>query len=370
MNWGCHAFVCASFALVLATPVGSAAEPNATAADAKPAVVVVAGAPSKGKALVGGALRSPFAVDADRDGNFYIAELTGQRVHKLDAAGRLTTFAGTGREGFSGDGGPAAEATFNGMHHLAVAANGDVFIADTWNNRVRKVDTKTGVICTVVGTGKKGFSGDGGPADQAECGGIYCVALDAARNRLLLADLDNRRVRVVTLADGKIDTLVGNGQRGVPADGSAARTSPLVDPRAVACDAAGNVYILERSGHALRVVDPQGRIRTAAGTGKKGPAVDDVAAAEATFNGPKHLCVDLAGDVIIADAENHVICKLLVKQARVIRLAGTGKQGCGDVGKSPRELELDRPHGVFVDRTGVLYIVDSGNNRVLKVGKM
>jgi sugar lactone lactonase YvrE len=329
----------------------------------------VAGSPAKGAKPVGGELRMPFGIDADRNGNLFIVELTGQRALKLDPNGRLSTIAGTGEKGSGGDGGPASRAQFNGMHHLAVTPGGDLLIADTWNRRVRRIDGRTGIITTIVGTGAKGFSGDGGPAARAECGDIYCVALDVPRNRLLLADLDNRRIRVVTLDDGKIDTLAGNGLRGVPADGSAAKESPLVDPRAVACDAAGNVYILERSGHALRVVDPQGRIRTVAGTGRKGPAADDVAALEATFNGPKHLCVDGHGDVIIADAENHVIRKTLVRQQRVIRVAGTGKQGTAGIGGPPRAAELRQPHGVFVDSRGTLYIVDSGNDRILKLEK-
>jgi sugar lactone lactonase YvrE len=309
----------------------------------------------------------PFGMDADRNGNLFIVEMTGNRVRRLDTKGRLSTVAGTGEKGYSGDGGPAAAAQFNGMHNLAVAPNGDIFLADTWNRRVRKIDGTTGIITTIAGTGAKGFSGDGGPADRAECGDMYCVTLDVPRNRLLLADLDNRRIRLVTLDDGKIDTLAGNGRRGVPADGSLAKESPLVDPRAVAADAAGNVYILERGGHALRVVDAQGRIRTVAGTGRKGPAADDVAALQTTFDGPKHLCVDGHGDVIIADAENHVIRKLLVREGRVVRLAGTGKQGSQGIGGPPRDAQLDRPHGVFVDPRGTLYIVDSGNNRVVKM---
>jgi DNA-binding beta-propeller fold protein YncE len=302
-------------------------------------------------------------------GNLLIAELTGQRVCKLDAQGHLSTIAGTGTEGFAGDDGPAAQAQLRGMHHLALASNGDLLVADTWNNRVRKIDAKTGVITTLAGAGKKGFSGDGGPAAKAECGGIYCLAFDGPRDRLLLADLDNRRIRVVTLRDGKIDTFAGNGDRGVPVDGATAKESPLVDPRAVACDDVGNVYILERSGHALRAVDLQGRICTVAGTGKKGPAADDVAALAATFNGPKHLCVDGHGDVIIADAENHVVCQLLVREKRVVRLAGTGKQGTAGVGGPPQKVELNRPHGVFVDAQGTLYVVDSSNDRILKLEK-
>ena len=156
--------------------------------------VLVAGSPSKGAEPRGGTLAAPFAVDADRQGNLYIAELTGQRVRKLDPRGRLSTIAGTGEKGSGGDGGPALQAQFNGMHHLAVTPGGDLFLADTWNNRVRKIDIRTGVITNLVATGEKGFSGDGGPAATAQCGGIYCAALDVPRNRLLLADLDNRRI--------------------------------------------------------------------------------------------------------------------------------------------------------------------------------
>jgi sugar lactone lactonase YvrE len=329
--------------------------------------VVLAGTPTKSAPPVGGELDGPFGMAADGAGNFFIAEISGHRVRKLDAQGRLSTIAGTGVEGFAGDNGPALQAQFHGMHHLALAPNGDILVTDTWNNCLRKIDVHSGIITTIAGSGVKGFSGDGGPARRAQCGGLYCVAVDAPRNRLLLADLDNRRIRVVTLGDGKIDTLAGNGQAGVPADGSLAQHSPLLDPRAVACDGQGNVYILERGGHALRAVDLQGRIRTVAGTGRVGPAADDVAARAATFNGPKHLCVDGQGDVIIADTENHVIRKLLVRENRVVRVAGTGKLGSAGVGGSPRNVELNRPHGVFVDAQGAIYIVDSGNNRILKL---
>jgi DNA-binding beta-propeller fold protein YncE len=346
--------------------LASAVATVATAASPLRAVLVV-GAAGKNAELVGGALSMPFAVDADSAGNLFIAELTGHKVRKFDVQGRLSDYAGTGAKGAAGDGGPARAAQFNGMHHLALAPNGDLFVADTWNNRVRKIDAHTGRITTVAGTGEKGFAGDGGPAVQAQCGGIYCAALDVPRNRLLLADLDNRRIRVVTLADGRIATLAGNGQKGVPADGSLAADSPLVDPRAVTCDASGNVYILERSGHAVRAVDPQGRIRTVAGTGRKGPPADDRPALSATMNGPKHLCVDRAGDVIIADAENHVIVKLLVRQQRLVRVAGTGQKGSDGVGGPALAVQLNRPHGVFVDAHNTLYIVDSDNDRLLRL---
>ena len=179
--------------------------------------------------------------------------MLGQRVRKIDNKGILTTIAGNGEKGDGGDGGPAHKATFNGMHSLAVAPNDDIYLADTGNNRVRRIDAKTGVIETVIGTGEKGFSGDGGPAKKAKFGGIYCVAFNAKGDKLYLADLDNRRIRVVDLVTDKVETVAGNGTKGVPKDGADAKAAPLVDPRAVAVDSKGNVYILERSGHALRV---------------------------------------------------------------------------------------------------------------------
>jgi DNA-binding beta-propeller fold protein YncE len=312
-------------------------------------------------------LTGPFGVAFDRSGNLFIVEMTGQRVRKVDRNGVLTTIAGTGQKGDSGDGGPAIAARFHGPHSLAVAANGDIYVSDTWNNRVRRIDGQTGVITAFAGTGEKGFSGDGGPALQAKFGGIYCVALDPKGEQMYLADLDNRRIRAVDLKTAIVRTVAGNGKRGVPADGAEAIAATLVDPRAVAADANGNVFILERSGHALRVVDASGRIRTVAGTGKAGAPGDDADARQARLNGPKHLCIDLDGNVLVADTENHAIRKVLAKDGKIIRVAGTGKKGNAGVGGDPLRAELSQPHGVYVDRSGTLYIADSSNDRVLKI---
>ena len=292
---------------------------------------------------------------------------TGHRVRKVDARGVISTIAGTGEKGDDGDGGDARSAQFNGMHHLVVAPNGDIFLADTWNNRVRKIDARTRVISTVAGTGKKGFSGDGGPATKADFGGIYCASLDPKGEQLYLADLDNRRIRVVELKTGLVRTIAGNGAKGVPPDGAEAASAPLVDPRAVAVDRRGNVYILERGGHALRVVEAGGKIRTVAGTGQKGLGGDGGDALRATLSGPKHLCLDGEDNVVIADTDNHVIRKFLPREGRMVRVAGTGKPGARGVGGPSLEVELNQPHGVYVHRDGTLYITDSHNQRVLKI---
>jgi sugar lactone lactonase YvrE len=277
--------------------------------------------------------------------------------------------AGTGASGFSGDGGPAKNATFNGMHSLAIAPSGEIYIADTWNNRVRKIDQKLGTISAFAGTGKKAYGGEDGPAVKADCGGIYCVAFSPDAKTLYLADLDNRRIRAVDMPSGIIRLIAGNGDRGIPADGAAAREAPLVDPRAVAADGEGNVYVLERGGHALRVVDRAGKIRTIAGTGQAGPAGDDGPGLAATLRGPKHVCLDRDGNVLIADTDNHVIRMYLPKEGQLVRIAGTGKMGNGVLGGPPDKVELNQPHGVYVDAMGTLYIVDSHNHRVLKIVK-
>lgn len=214
--------------------------------------------------------------------------MTGHGVRRIDALGALTVVAGTGHNGSGGDTGSATKAAFNGLHSLAVGPNGDVFIADTWNNRVRKIDARTGTITAFAGTGEKGFAGAGGLAARAQFGGIYCASFDQRGERLYLADLDNRRVRAIDLKTGAVSTVAGNGAKGVPEDAADAVAVPLVDPRTVAVDAKGNVYILERAGHALRVVDSAGKIRTVVGTGKPGATGDGGDASQATLNGPKH----------------------------------------------------------------------------------
>jgi len=308
----------------------------------------------------------PFGVDWDAARSLYVVELEGNRVRKIDTRGVLTTIAGTGRKGSAGDGGSAHDAELNGPHMLAFGPDGALYVADTWNNRVRRIDLATGEITTFAGTGEKGFGGDGGPASQATFGGIYSLSFSPDQQSLYLADLDNRRIRKIDMTTSTVTTVAGNGQRGVPKDGSKAVSSPLVDPRAVAADQAGNVYILERGGHALRGVDREGTIRTLAGTGTKGMGPEGPALACA-MNGPKHLCIDRDGNVIIADAENHRILKYDPSDGCIIRVAGNDHGGAAGLGRPPVEAALNRPHGVAFDRRGVLFIADSWNNRLLKL---
>lgn len=305
------------------------------------------------------ALKEPFGVNFDARGNLFIIEMaSGNRLLKVGGDGLLVHVAGLPIAGDAGDGGPAGAARFNGPHNLAVLPNGDVLVADTWNGRVRRIDMARGQITTVPGFDV--------PAAQARTNGPYSIALDPAGTQLYVADL--RRVHVVDLQTGKSRIVAGNGEKGVPTDGSLAVNAPLVDPRAVAADRHGNVYVLERNGHALRVVGRDGTIRTVVNaSGKKGAEGDGGDALAATMNGPKHLCIDRDDSVIIADAENNLIRRYDPKTGKILRVAGTGQKGTAGLGGPPERCELARPHGVTVHRDGTLYIVDSYNNRVLKI---
>lgn len=296
----------------------------------------------------------PFGVDFDGEGNAWIVELTGQRLLKVDPAGALTVAAGTGRQGNEGDGGPAARATFNDMHALAIAPSGVIYLADTHNDRIRAFDPKAGTISAFAGTGAKGYAGDGGPAKDAQFRGIFCIALNPEGDRLCVTDLGNRRIRVIDLATGRIDLAAGNGEKGLPEDGKPAREQPLVDPRAAAIDHQGRIYILERAGNALRVVDKDGTIRT---------ALNGLA-------GPKHLCIDRDDNVIIADTDHHRIVKYIPGAgpgSDLVVLAGTGRKGASRDGGPALRVALNEPHGVTIRPDGTLYIVDSLNDRVFRL---
>lgn len=324
-------------------------------------IVLVAGgtADRVGLPALQAKLKEPFGADFDRAGNLFVVEMAaGNRLLRIDAQGTLTHVAGLPTAGDTRDGSAALSAQFNGPHNLAVLPNGNVLISDTWNGRVRQIDVASGRVTTVPGYGVS--------VAQAKANGPYCITLDFTGTQLFIADL--RRVQALDLTTGKLRLVAGNGEKGIPIDGARATESPLVDPRAVAVDRRGNVYLLERNGHALRLVTTDGKIRTVVNaSGKKGATGDGGDALLATLSGPKHLCVDLDDNVLIADAENHLIRRYVRATGKILRVAGTGKQGAAGVGGPPEQCELARPHGVTVRADGTLFITDSYNNRILKI---
>ncbi len=326
-------------------------------------IVLVAGGDDDrtGIAATQAKLREPFGTDFNAAGSLFIVEMvSGNRLLQVDARGILSHVAGQLTPGDSGDGGPALAAQFNGPHNLVVLPGGDVLLGDTWNGRVRRVNLATKTVTTTTG-----FTVS---AAQARTNGPYCITLDFTGTQLVIADL--QRVHAVDLKTGTARILAGNGKKGVPPDGAVATEAPLSDPRAAALDRHGNLYILERNTHALRVVGRDGKIRTVVNTsGKKGADGDGGDALLATMNGPKHICIDQDESVLIADAENHLIRRYVPATGKILRVAGNGKKGTAGLGGPPEQSELNRPHGVTVHRDGTLYITDSYNNRVLKIVK-
>jgi len=311
----------------------------------------------------------PFAVDFGADGTAYFVEMAGgEKLRKITADGTVKTLAGSGKKGDKD--GPALEAEFNGMHNLLVAPDGNIYLADAFNFKVRKYDPKTNMVSTFAGTGKSGFTGDGGPAAKAQFSQTICIAFGPGAKAMFVADIGNRRIRVIDMQTGNVFTMAGNGMKGIPMDGESAKDQPLVDPRAVAVDAKGSVYILERGGHALRVVSPEGKIKTVAGTGKAGKWGDGGPALKAALNGPKFLWIEPTGNVLICDTENHQIRRYLPGKETIELVAGTGKAGAEGLDGDPLKIELKRPHGASPHpKTGELYIADSDNGRVLKIAK-
>jgi sugar lactone lactonase YvrE len=306
-----------------------------------------------------------------------LAALSGSRVGmaaETPPAGTITTVAGTGQPGFSGDGGPATQARLAFSFSVIVDAAGNVLIADTDNNRVRMV-SPSGMISTVAGTGKGGFSGDGGPATKAGMN-PWTLALDAAGN-LFIGDSGNYRVRKVS-TDGLITTVAGSGKGGFSGDGGPATEARIHGPGGIAVDAAGNLFIADTDNHRIRKVSPEGIITTVAGSGPTGiakglSAGDGGLATEARLNGPFSLALDRAGNLYFSENgdflgsnKGYRVRKVDAKGI-ITTVAGSDGRGFTGDGGPATQAHLDTPTGVAVDAAGNLFIGDWGNLRVRKV---
>ncbi|OFW40135.1 MAG: hypothetical protein A3J28_06665 [Acidobacteria bacterium RIFCSPLOWO2_12_FULL_60_22] len=332
------------------------------------------GTPSFGSSGDGGAatsasVSSPSGVAVDAAGNLYIVDSLNSRIRKVSPAGIITNFAGGAFYGFSGDGGPATNAGLRAPTGLAVVG-GNLYIADTGNGRIRRVDP-SGNIGTVAGIGLVNFSGDGGPATGASLSNPESVEVDATGN-LYIADTGGNRIRKVSSA-GVITTAAGNGTPAFSGDGGPATQSSLDGPRGVAVDTAGNLYITDWLNERIRKVSPVGTITTVAGNGKFAFSGDGGPATAASFANEFMIDVDSAGNLYIADENNNRIRKVS-PSAIITTVAGSGPAptincpgGFSGDGGLATSATLNCPGGVAVDAAGNLYISDAGNGRIRKV---
>jgi RHS repeat-associated protein len=306
---------------------------------------------------------SPNGLAVDAASNVLFADTFDSRVRRVSPSGIITTFAGTDVRGFSGDGGPATAAQLDSPYAAAVDAGGNILIADTGNYRVRRV-SPSGIITTVAGTGVAGFSGDGGPATAAQLSGVTDIKADAAGN-ILIADYGNYRVRRVD-TNGVITTVAGNGVVGFSGDGGPATAAQLRSPNGVAVDAAGNILIVDRLDQRVRRVDTSGVITTVAGNGVVGFSGDGGPATAAQLYGPWAIAVDPAGNILIAD-NNNARVRRVDTNGVITTVAGNGVVGFSGDGGPATAAQLGYPARVAVDAAGNLFISDAGNRRVRKV---
>jgi trimeric autotransporter adhesin len=266
---------------------------------------------------VDASLRGPASVAFDGQGNMFIADSADRRIRRVDAiSGVITTVAGNGNFDFSGDGGQATAASFRLPSSIAVDGQGNLFIADRDSSRIRRVDASSGIIMTIVGNGISGFSGDAGLATDASLNLPWGIVLDSHGN-LFIADTDNRRVRRVDASSGIITTVAGDGTAGFSGDGSSATAASLSYPQGLALDGQGNLFIADRDSQRIRRVDATtGIISTVAGDGSIGSTGDGGPATSASFNFPVDIALDSQGNLLIADNTNH-----LVRRVEAIGLA-------------------------------------------------
>jgi sugar lactone lactonase YvrE len=309
-------------------------------------------------------LADPNGIARGPDGALYICDTMNHRIRKVTRDGRISTVAGTGEKGFSGDGGSALSARLNEPYEVRFDRAGNVCWVERLNHVVRKLDVQTGAISTIAGTGTGGYSGDGGPATKARLSEPH--SLGFSRNGdLYIADVRNHRVRKVERATGVITTLVGNGKGEPTPDGAKLGVNtPVAGPRALDFGADDTLWLVSRAGHAVYRINLGGKtIHLVAGMGQKGFSGDGGPAKKALLNGPKGISVSPGGDVYVVDTENHVIRVIRPASGMIALVAGTGARGDGPEGH-PLKCALSRPHGAFVDSDGAIFIGDTETHRV------
>ena len=308
-------------------------------------------------------VNNPYGVAIGPGGALYVCDTDNHVVRKVSRDGTIATVAGNGKRGYSGDGQKATEASLNEPYEVRFDRRDNLFVVERMNHVVRFVDARTGLIRTVAGNGKAGFSGDEGPAVSASLHEPHSIQLDGKGN-LYICDIRNHRIRRVNLKSGIITTFAGTGERAPTPDGAKISGTPLNGPRAIDFDKQGNLWLALREGNAVYKLDlKQGTLHHVAGSGAQGFTGNGGPAKVATLSGPKGLSVGPNGDIYLTDTESHSIRMINVRKQTLELIAGTGRRGDGPEG-DPKLCEMSRPHGIFAARDGTIYIGDSEAHRV------
>lgn len=324
----------------------------------------VPGYSGDGGPAVRASLNNPYGLAVGPGGALYVCEIGNHVIRRISLSnGTISTAAGTGRPGYSGDGGPARLAALNEPYEIRFDRAGNLFVVEMKNHIIRRIDARTQIISTVAGIGKPGFSGDGGPAVSAAFNQPHSIAF-APDGALLICDIGNHRIRRLDLASGILTTWAGTGEKAPTPDGAPLAGTPLHGPRAIDTDPQGNYYLALREGNAVYRIDARSlTYRRIAGTGgPPGYEGDGSAALRARLGGPKGVAWS-PGAVFIADTESHTIRRIDLSTGIISTVAGTGARGDGPE-PGPLSCALARPHGIFPAPGGVLYIGDSEAHRV------
>ena len=308
-------------------------------------------------------VNNPYGIIFGPDAALYFCDLDNQRIRRFDPTTHtVTTVAGNGQKGYAGDGGPATQAALNMPHEIQFDKAGNLYIAERDNHVIRKVDAASGIVSTVAGTGTAGFSGDGGTGVKARLRQPHSIVFDRDGS-LLICDIGNQRIRRLRLDTGIIDTYAGTGEAADTPDGAPVRGTPLRGPRTMAITPGGDLYLALREGNAILRIDARTQtLHRVAGTGEQGYAGDGGPAVSAKLGGPKGLAY-LPGALFVADTENHVIRRIDLTSHVITTVLGSGLRGDGPE-TSPLECRLSRPHGVLADASGTLYVTDSEAHRI------
>ncbi len=307
-------------------------------------------------------LNSPVGVGIDSSGNVYITEYSGNVVRKVDSSGNISTIAGTGTAGFSGDGGLATSAQVSSPYDVMADGAGNIYIADSGNHTIRKIDN-SGTISTIAGTGVGGFSGDGGLATSAQLNNPSGVGMDTSGN-IYVADQNNQRIRKIDLS-GNISTVAGNGTAGFSGDGGLATAAQLRNPYALKVNGTGEIFIADADNNRVRKVDASGNISTVAGNGTTGLSGDGAAATSAQLYSPSGIELGAGGGFYIGDTLNARV-RFVSGGGTISTVAGTTAGFSGDGGPAT-SAQTNQVYGVAVGTDGTLYIADILNNRVRAV---